>query len=146
MASIHRRPDTQNFCLSCQPCPRAKIVRASLGTDNEEIARKVARKVDLLIDHEKMKGIEVPGKILGVFDQLKSLVAKVPIQGADSGVTMIKCPIEDSSRSLLGRSMVANSHQGTSDKFSRLRHFYESEHINALNPRPTEVLKKNGKR
>jgi hypothetical protein len=141
MASIYRRPDTQNFCLSCYPRPGAKLVRASLGTDNEEIAwkvaRKVARKVDLLIELEKMEEIDVPEKILGAFEQCKSLVAKVPTQGAEtgesdapeirSGVTRIKCPIDDLIRSFLVRSVVANSHHGTSDKISRLRHFFGSE-------------------
>ncbi len=90
--------------------------------------------MDLLIDLEKMGGIEVAGKILGVMEKFKSLVAKVPTQGADYGVIKIKCPIDDIIRSFLGRSMVANSHQGTSDKFSGLRHFFQSEHINALDP------------
>jgi integrase len=155
MASIYRRPDTQNFCLSCYPRPGAKLVRASLGTDNEEIAWKVARKVDLLIELEKMAEIEVPGKILGAFEQFKSLVAKVPTQGAEtgesdapelrSGVTRIKCPIDNLIRSFLVRSVVANSHHGTSDKISRLRHFFGSERINALDPRPPEVLKRRKK-
>jgi integrase len=155
MASIYRRPDTQNFCLSCYPRPGAKLVRASLGTDNEEIAQKVARKVDLLIELEKMAGIEVPEKILDAFEQFKSLLAKVPTHGAESGqsaeaesksgVTKVKCPIDDVIRSFLVRSMVANVHHGTSDKISRLRHFFGSERINALDPRPPEVLKRRKK-
>ena len=53
MASIYQRPNSKNFCLSCYPRPGAKLLRASLATDNEAEAEKVARAVELLIELEK---------------------------------------------------------------------------------------------
>ena len=58
MASIYLRPDPQNFCLSCYPRPGAKLVRTNLGTVDESRSMKVAQKVDLLIELEKMSDIE----------------------------------------------------------------------------------------
>jgi len=64
MASIFRRPDSQNLCLSCYPRLGARLVRASLGTEDPVLDEKIAQKVDLLIELEKVAEVEVPGKIL----------------------------------------------------------------------------------
>lgn len=64
MASIYQRPDSKNFCLSCYPRPGAKLLRASLGTENEAEAEKVARTVELLIELEKYSDTKVPEKLL----------------------------------------------------------------------------------
>jgi len=39
-------------------------VRASLGTEDPVLDEKIAQKVDLLIELEKVAEVEVPGKIL----------------------------------------------------------------------------------
>ncbi|MCB1130733.1 MAG: tyrosine-type recombinase/integrase, partial [Verrucomicrobiae bacterium] len=57
-----------------------------------------------------------------------------------------KCPIDDVIRSFLVRSEVSNVYHATSDKISRLRQFFGSERINALDPRPPDVLKRRRKK
>jgi integrase len=151
MASIYRRPDSLNFCLSCYPRPGAKLVRASLGTDDQQLAEKVARKVDLLIELEKMADVEVPWKILSTFEALNAPGRMgIPSAGDEStkasGIKLpaspgIDCPIDDVLKAFLVRSMVSNADHFTADKISRLRQFFGSVRINALDPRPPEKLK-----
>lgn len=74
MASYYQRPDSKQFSVSCYPRPGAKLVRASLGTDDSVLAEKVARKVDLLIELERMADVEVPEKILTAFEVLNARV------------------------------------------------------------------------
>lgn len=156
MASIYRRNDSQNFSLSCYPRPGAKLVRASLGTENEEHARQVARKVDLLIELERMSGIEVPVNVLASFHGVRDLMGPCLPSGssmpesaainAPPGKPKPDCPIDDVIRAYLVRSTVANVHHGCADKISRLRQFFGSERINALDPRPPEVLRRKKKK
>jgi integrase len=151
MASIYRRPDSNNFCLSCYPRPGAKLVRASLGTDDESLAQMVARKVDLLIELERMSDIEVPEKVLAAFEGLRGSFGAPALTDAGASDTLAhelppKCPIDDVIRSFLIRSEVSNVYHATSDKISRLRQFFGSERINALDPRPPEVLKRRRKK
>ncbi|MGJ8642064.1 MAG: tyrosine-type recombinase/integrase [Luteolibacter sp.] len=151
MASIYRRPDSQNFCLSCYPRPGAKLFRASLGTEDPVLAKKVARKVDILIELEKLADVEVPGKILTAFECLKALTpigsACVSDESKLAGVSQsspkikVECPIDDVIHALLIRSMVSNAEHATADKISRLRQFFGTTRINALDPRPPESLK-----
>lgn len=74
MASIYQRPDSKNFCLSCYPRPGAKLLRASLGTENEAEAEKVARTVELLIELEKYSDTKVPEKLLECLSGVRSMI------------------------------------------------------------------------
>lgn len=157
MASIYRRPDSQNFCLSCYPRPGSKLVRASLGTTDESHAVKVAQKVDLLIELEKMSGIEVPNNVLAAFQGMKEMVESLFTSSVASEQDAAlphtaaaerkpRCPIDNVLRSYLVRSMVKNVSHATSDKISRLRQFFGSARINSLDPRPPEVIKRRKKK
>ena len=72
MASIYSRPDSQKLWISFYPRPGAKLVRFGLGSEDRGYAEKVARKVELLVELEKMANIELPTKIFGEFESLPS--------------------------------------------------------------------------
>ena len=107
--------------------------------------------MDLLIELEKMADVEVPGKILTEFECLKALnrdgIPSVEDKTTASGVsdspnmTKVECPIDEVLHAFLVRSSASNAEHGTADKISRLRQFFGTKRINALDPRPPEKLK-----
>jgi len=155
MASYYQRPDSRQFSVSCYPRPGAKLVRAALGTDDPVLAEKVARKVDLLIELERMADVEVPEKILTAFEVLNARVRMSnPLPGDESNQLSelnlpvnprVDCPIDEVLQAFLVRSLVSNADHVTADKISRLRQFFGSERINALDPRPAKNLKHAGR-
>jgi hypothetical protein len=92
MASIYQRPDSQNYYLSCYPHPGAKLVRASLGTENQAEAEKVARTVELLIELEKYSNTKVPVKVLDSIPGVRSMIGicnkAVVVTSSDESVTI----------------------------------------------------------
>ena len=155
MASYYQRPDSKQFSVSCYPRPGAKLVRAALGTDDPALAEKVARKVDLLIELERMADVDVPEKILAAFEVLNARVRKGNPSSEDESrqISELKppvnlkvgCSIDEVLQAFLVRSLVSNADHVTADKISRLRQFFGSERINALDPRPAKNLKHAGR-
>jgi len=115
------------------------------------VAEKVARKVALLIELEQMADVDIPGKILSGFECLTMLsTAEIPcVEGKTTGSGVsetliqakVECPIDEVLHAFLIRSSVSNAEHGTADKISRLRQFFGTRRINALDPRPPEKLK-----
>jgi hypothetical protein len=150
MASIYQRPDSKNFCLSCYPRPGAKLLRASLATDNEAEAGKVARAVELLIELEKYSDTKVPGKLLDCLPGVRSMLVggteAVPARPGPE--TMVggaaapapKCSNNKAIRAMIIRSVAATTHHATSDKVSKFRQFFGPARINAIDPRAEDVL------
>ncbi len=145
MASIYQRPDSQKFHLSCYPRPGAKLLRASLGTDNEAEAEKIAQAVELLIQLEKIGDVQVPQKLLAELPGVRSLlggdIPAPPAGSENDGVSRKsatpKCSIDAAIRYLIKRSFNGpNAHHATLDKISRFRQFFGPDRINALDPRP----------
>ena len=148
MASIYRRADSQKLWLSFYPRPGASLVRVGLGTDDSSLAEKAAEKVELLIKLEAFSDIELPPKALQAFKSLQSMTGSnqganhAPENATDVASSQkINCPIEDAVRALLIRSVATNAEHATADKISRLRQFFGTKRINALDPRPPEKLK-----
>lgn len=140
MASIYSRPDSQKLWISFYPRPGAKLVRFGLGSEDRGYAEKVARKVELLVELEKMANIELPTKIFGEFESLPSTTPQ-PKRERDEKVGTAGCDINEVIRAFLVRSTVTVSEHATADKISRLRQFFGTARINALDPRPPEKLK-----
>lgn len=150
MASIYQRPDSKNFCLSCYPRPGAKLLRASLGTENEAEAEKVARTVELLIELEKYSDTKVPEKLLeclsGVRSMIGSAAEAASVQSsteaiaASAATPAAKCSLNKAIRSMIIHSMAATTHHATSDKVSKFRQFFGPDRINGIDPRPERVL------
>ena len=150
MASIYQRPDSKNFCLSCYPRPGAKLLRASLGTENEAEAEKVARTVELLIELEKYSDTKVPEKLLeclsGVRSMIGSAAEAASVQhsteaiAASAATPAAKCSLNKAIRSMIVHRMAATTHHATSDKVSKFRQFFGPDRINGIDPRPEGVL------
>ncbi len=155
MASIYQRPDSQNYHLSCYPRPGAKLVRASLGTENQAEAEKVARTVELLIELEKYSDTKVPVKVLDSLPGVRSMVgscteAVVVNSGNEpiidsKEVSAPKCSINKAIRSMIIRSMAATTYHATNDKVSKFRQFFGPDRINAIDPRPEDILSRRRK-
>lgn len=147
MASIYRRADSKKLWLSFYPHPGADLVRVGLGTDDIVHAERAVKKVDLLIELEALADIELPLKALEAFKSLRSRPQSQPEEnqslgdGRDTPHIIIKCPIDDAIRAFLVRSMATNAEHATADKISRLRQFFGTKRIKALDPRPPEKLK-----
>lgn len=75
MASFYQLPDSNNYHLSCYPRPGARLLRASLGTDNETEAEKTAQAVEPLIQLEKIGDIHVPPKLFAELPGVRSLLS-----------------------------------------------------------------------
>lgn len=141
--------------MACYPRPGAKLVRASLGTDDPALAEKITRKVEILCELEKLADVPVPEKILASFECMTVRIERespspaqptpVPAMTKSSPATK-SGSIKDAIRAYLVRSVVSNVPQATADKISRLRQFFGSALVNSLDPRPTEKLKHARKR
>lgn len=153
MATFYKRPDSQQFSVACYPRPGAKLVRASLGTDDPALAEKITRKVEILCELEKFANVPVPDKILASFEcmtvrierEAPSSAQLAPVQAA-AVVMPSPAPgkggsITEAIRAYLVLSVVSNVPQATADKISRLRQFFGSALIDSLDPRPPEKLK-----
>ena len=150
MASIYQRPDSRKYQLSCYPRPGAKVLRASLDTDDEKEAKKVAHAVELLIELEKLGGIKVPQKLLAALPGVRSLIGSDGLASAPTSVKMneftqqpdiTQCSIDHAISALINRSFNGeNAHHATLDKISRFRQFFGPERIDALDPRPESEL------
>jgi hypothetical protein len=141
--------------MACYPRPGAKLVRASLGTEDPVLAEKITRKVEILCELEKLADVPVPEKILALFECLTVRIERespspaqpTPVQATTKSSPAIKSgSIKDAIRAYLVRSVVSNVPQATADKISRLRQFFGSALVNSLDPRPTEKLKHARKR
>jgi integrase len=151
MATFYKRPDSQQFSVACYPRPGAKLVRASLGTDDPALAEKITRKVEILCELEKLADVPVPEKILASFAcmtvrverEAASTTRPAPVQAVPepSPVPNKGGSIPDAIRAYLVRSAATNVPQATADKISRLRQFFGSALIDSLDPRPPDKLK-----
>lgn len=148
MASIYLRPDSRKLWLSFYPRPGADLVRVGLGTDDAGFAAKAAEKVELLIQLEALADIELPPKALETFKSLQQPVVSHKQPNPSTGDlreeppgAKIKCRVDDAIRAFLVRSLATNAEHATADKISRLRQFFGTKRINALDPRPPERLK-----
>ena len=150
MATFYKRPDSQQFSVACYPRPGAKLVRASLGTDDPALAEKITRKVEILCELEKLADVPVPEKILASFGCMTVRVEReAPSSAQPAPVQAAAVPspapgkggsIPDAIRAYLVLSAVSNVPQATADKISRLRQFFGSALIDSLDPRPPEKL------
>lgn len=149
MASIYQRSDSNKYHLSCYPRPGAKLFRASLGTDNQAQAEKIAHAVELLIELEKIGDIQIPYKLLAELTGVRSLLDSHSLASVSdpdgeelSKQSKIpKCSIDAAIHFLIKRSFNGeNVHHATLDKISRFRQFFGPDRINALDPRPESAL------
>jgi integrase len=155
MASIYQRPDSQNYHLSCYPRPGAKLVRASLGTENQAEAEKVARTVELLIELEKYSDTKVPAKVLDSLPGVRSMIGSCTEAVVVTSVTetiietkedpIPKCSINKAIRSMIMRSLASTAYHATDDKVSKFRQFFGPDRINAIDPRPEDILSRRRK-
>jgi integrase len=150
MATFYKRPDSQQFSVALYPRPGAKLLRASLGTDDPALAEKMTRKVEILCELEKLADIPVPEKILASFECMTVRIERdspssaqpAPVQTTTKSSPATKSgSIKDAIRAYLVRSVVSNVPQATADKISRLRQFFGSALVDPLDPRPPEKLK-----
>ncbi len=145
MASLYRRPETKHFSVAFYPKPGAKVVRASLGTDDTVLAEKATRKVELLCELEKFADVTLPVKILAVFSLASSQVLPTATTAAappvESEASRVGGSVEEAIRAYLISAVATNVPHAQADKISRLRQFFGSEFINSLDPRPPEQLK-----
>jgi integrase len=145
MASLYRRPDTENFSIACYPRPGAKLVRASLGLADPAEAEKARHKLELLCELEKLTTVKIPANVLAAF----SLWNDAPPTGREcsskNAEKMNRCLINDALRSYLVRASVSNVSHALADKISRLRQFFGSAAIDLLDPRPADRRRHAGK-
>lgn len=67
MASYYKRPETRHFSVAFCPKPGSKLIRASLGTDDPDLAETATRKIELLCELERLAGVSLPEKVLAEF-------------------------------------------------------------------------------
>lgn len=132
MASLYPRTDSKEFWIACYPKP-GKLVRVSSGTEDRRLAERTLRKVELLLELERMQDVPVPEKILS---QLEGIPRSTPIEPApenDEGVALLSAL-----RAYVTRAAAGNVHASLNNKLSQLRQFFGSELIDLIDPRPLE--------
>lgn len=149
MASYYKRPETKHFSVAFYPKPGSKLVRASLGTDDPERAETAARKIELLCELERLAHISLPQKVLAEFSlgripatedsQCQEGLIPSPAPRQNFTKSPPKNTVKEAISAYLVRSVASNVHHAQGDKVSRLRQFFGTELIAALDPRPPET-------
>jgi integrase len=132
MASIYTRRDSKELWLSCYP-KSGKLVRTTLGTEDRRTAERTLRKVELLLELERLRDVPVPDKILCELEGLPGSKSVEPPPPKDTGENL-----RAALRAYVTRSAAANVHASLNNKLSQLRQFFGGELVDSIDPRSAE--------